>query len=175
MRKLPDPLGTWATNTRAVSPLEALKGLNHACAVVMVTTDKVYANREWISAIGRTIVSAVMIHTARRLLRVGFQLAIQLLWIWSPPEPLSKGCYGAAGNVIGGGDWAVERIVPDAIRALMVGKPIPVRNYMATRPWQHVLNRWVATSCSQASLCQELKIVYNGFQLWLSSRRTAGG
>ena len=44
-----------------------------------------------------------------------------------------------AGNVIGGGDWAEDRIVPDAIRALVSGQPIPVRNPLATRPWQHVL------------------------------------
>jgi len=44
-----------------------------------------------------------------------------------------------AGNVIGGGDWASDRIVPDCIRALQTGRPIPVRNKVATRPWQHVL------------------------------------
>ena len=44
-----------------------------------------------------------------------------------------------AGNVIGGGDWADDRIVPDAMRALIAGKAIPVRNPKATRPWQHVL------------------------------------
>ncbi|MBM5802330.1 MAG: CDP-glucose 4,6-dehydratase, partial [Cyanobacteria bacterium K_DeepCast_35m_m2_023] len=44
-----------------------------------------------------------------------------------------------AGNVIGGGDWAEDRIVPDAMRALAVGRPVPVRNPAATRPWQHVL------------------------------------
>jgi CDP-glucose 4,6-dehydratase len=62
--------------------------------------------------------------------------------VWQElPDSLTRVAIATAraGNVIGGGDWAADRIVPDAIRALAVGQPIPVRNSVATRPWQHVL------------------------------------
>ena len=58
---------------------------------------------------------------------------------FSAPTSLVSLASGRAGNVIGGGDWALDRIVPDCIRSLRRGEPIPVRNKVATRPWQHVL------------------------------------
>ena len=88
--------------------MEALRGLNHACAVVMVTTDKVYANREWDFGYreddrrGHDPYSASKLLSSWRL-----QLAIQLLWIWSPQNPYLRIATARAGNVIGGGDWAV--------------------------------------------------------------------
>ena len=138
-----DPLGTWATNVQgSLHLMEALKGLNHACAVVMVTTDKVYANREW--DFGYREDDRLGGHDPYSASKAAVELAIAS-WRSSfcgsgrHQNPYLRIATARAGNVIGGGDWAVERIVPDAIRALMVGKPIPVRNYMATRPWQHVL------------------------------------
>jgi CDP-glucose 4,6-dehydratase len=58
---------------------------------------------------------------------------------FSGPDSIVKLASGRAGNVIGGGDWALDRIVPDCIRSLHRGEAIPVRNKVATRPWQHVL------------------------------------
>ena len=58
---------------------------------------------------------------------------------FSSPDSSVKLASARAGNVIGGGDWALDRIVPDCIRALERGESIPVRNKIATRPWQHVL------------------------------------
>jgi CDP-glucose 4,6-dehydratase len=64
-----------------------------------------------------------------------------------------------AGNVIGGGDWATDRIVPDIFRALRAGQPIPVRNKLATRPWQHVLEPlsgylWLAANLGKPDLAR---------------------
>jgi CDP-glucose 4,6-dehydratase len=58
---------------------------------------------------------------------------------FSSPDSPVRLASARAGNVIGGGDWALDRIVPDCIRALSAGETIPVRNKIATRPWQHVL------------------------------------
>ena len=142
-RSYRDPLGTWATNVQgSLNLLEALKPLQRPCAVVMVTTDKVYANQEW--DYGYREDDRLGGHDPYSVSKAAAELAIAS---WR-----SSFCGGAvhqnphlaiatarAGNVIGGGDWAEDRIVPDAMRALAAGQPIPVRNPAATRPWQHVL------------------------------------
>ena len=142
-RSYRDPLGTWATNVQgSLNLLEAIKGLNHACAVVMVTTDKVYANREW--DFGYREEDRLGGHDPYSASKAAVELAISS-WRSSfcgsgdHQTPHLRIATARAGNVIGGGDWAAERIMPDVIRALVAGKPIPVRNHIATRPWQHVL------------------------------------
>ena len=134
-----DPVGTYATNVMGtVHVLEAARGIPALRAAVVVTTDKCYENREW-------------------------------PWGYREDEPMgghdpyssSKGCAelvtsayrrsffhdadGAAiasaraGNVVGGGDWAEDRLVPDILRAFDAGEPVLIRNPLSTRPWQHVL------------------------------------
>ena len=142
-RSYQDPLGTWATNVNgSLHVLEALKLLQHQCAVVMVTTDKVYENREW--AYGYRERDCLGGHDPYSASKAGAEIAIAS-WRSSfcgpgaHQNPHLQIATARAGNVIGGGDWAAERIVPDAIRSLVAGAPIPVRNPLATRPWQHVL------------------------------------
>ena len=142
-RSYQDPLGTWATNVNgSLHLLEALKLLQHPCAVVMVTTDKVYENREW--AYGYREPDRLGGHDPYSASKAAAEIAIAS---WRSSF-CGHGDYqtrylriatARAGNVIGGGDWAADRIVPDAIRSLAAGEPIPVRNPLATRPWQHVL------------------------------------
>ena len=134
-----DPVETYATNVMGTLNLfEAVRECESVKAVVNVTTDKCYENNEW-------------------------------LWGYRENEPMggrdpysnSKGCSelittayrqsffnsdstvsiasARAGNVIGGGDWAEDRLVPDALRAFNSGKPLAIRNPLAIRPWQHVL------------------------------------
>lgn len=134
-----DPVGTYGTNVMGtVHVMECVRKTDSVRSVVNVTTDKVYQNREW-------------------------------CWGYRENEPLdgfdpysnSKSCselvthsyvssfFGGkdspavstarAGNVIGGGDFAADRIMPDCIRAVAAGKVIPVRNPWSTRPYQHVL------------------------------------
>jgi len=136
---LDDPVGTYATNVMGtVNVLEAARKCPPVRSIVVVTSDKCYENREW-------------------------------LWGYREDEPMggkdpysnSKGCAelvthayrstyfstdgaprvasGRAGNVIGGGDWARDRLVPDLMRAALSGEPVQVRNPDAVRPWQHVL------------------------------------
>lgn len=138
-----DPLGTWATNVQgSLHLLEALKGLTHPCVVVMVTTDKVYANREWVH--GYREEDRLGGHDPYSASKAAAELAIaswRSSFCGDAPHqtPHLAIATARAGNVIGGGDWAEDRIVPDAMRALSVGEPIAVRQPSATRPWQHVL------------------------------------
>ncbi|MCM2279315.1 MAG: CDP-glucose 4,6-dehydratase [Oligoflexia bacterium] len=134
-----NPIETFATNVMGtVHLLEAARQTPSASSVVIVTSDKCYENREW-------------------------------AWGYRENEPMgghdpyssSKGCaelvtsafrrsYFAdgrpsavasarAGNVVGGGDWSEDRLLPDCVRALQAGKSIDIRNPGSTRPWQHVL------------------------------------
>jgi CDP-glucose 4,6-dehydratase len=142
-RSYHDPLGTWQTNVLgSLCLLEALKPLSHPCAVVMVTTDKVYENREWLYGYRET--DRLGGHDPYSASKAAMELAVSS---WrdsfcgsvSHQTPYLAIATARAGNVIGGGDWAADRIIPDAIRALTVDQPIPIRNPAATRPWQHVL------------------------------------
>ena len=142
-RSYKEPLETWATNVQgSLHLLEALKPLKKSCAVVMVTTDKVYANREW--DYGYRENDRLGGHDPYSASKAAAELAIAS-WRSSfcgggqHQTPYLAIATARAGNVIGGGDWACDRIVPDAMRALGAGKPIEVRNPQGTRPWQHVL------------------------------------
>jgi len=138
-----DPLGTWFTNVNGcLFLMEALRSFNHTISVVIVTTDKVYQNREW--AFGYRELDRLGGHDPYSASKAAAELAIAS---WrssfcggaSPQAPHLRIATARAGNVIGGGDWADDRLVPDAMRALADGQPISVRNPSATRPWQHVL------------------------------------
>lgn len=130
---------TWETNVLGtVHLLEALRRLPDQCAVVMVTTDKCYENREW--SYGYREIDPLGGHDPYSSSKAAAELAIAS-WresFFDAGHPV-RVASARAGNVIGGGDWAEDRIVPDSIRALSRGEPIHVRNPHATRPWQHVL------------------------------------
>ena len=142
-RSYQDPLGTWSTNVLgSLHLLEALKMLNHHCAVVMVTTDKVYENQEWVHGYRET--DRLGGYDPYSASKAAVEIAISS-WRSSfcgsaaHQTPFLKIATARAGNVIGGGDWSHNRILPDAMRALIRGESIPVRNSSATRPWQHVI------------------------------------
>ena len=135
--------------------LEALRNLKKPCAAVLVTTDKCYENREWHYGYreedklgGRDPYSASK--AAAELIIASYRNS----FFQDHPVRIAS---GRAGNVIGGGDWAPDRIVPDCIAALRKKKPIPVRNATATRPWQHVLEPlsgylWLGASLADPEL-----------------------
>jgi CDP-glucose 4,6-dehydratase len=133
-----DPLETWSTNVLGTANLlEACRQPGTVKAVVIITTDKCYENREWV-------------YPYRECDRLGGR----------DPYSASKACTeivaasyrdsflndagiaiatARAGNVIGGGDFAEDRLIPDAVRAFTSNMPLVLRNPSATRPWQHVL------------------------------------
>jgi CDP-glucose 4,6-dehydratase len=122
--------------------LEALRLLDQPCVAVLITTDKVYRNNEWLYGYREN--DPLGGHDPYSSSKAAAELAIAS-WRASycgdlaHQSPYLRIASARAGNVIGGGDWAADRIVPDAIRALERGEPIGVRNPLATRPWQHVL------------------------------------
>lgn len=142
-RSYRDPLETWATNLQgSLHLLQALKALQHKCAVVMVTTDKVYANREW--DYGYREEDRLGGHDPYSASKAAAEIAIAS-WRSSfcgsaaHQTPYLSISTARAGNVIGGGDWSEDRIFPDVMRSLAAGEAVQVRSPESTRPWQHVL------------------------------------
>ncbi len=131
---------TWNTNVMGtIHVLEALKHLTQPCAAVFITTDKCYENREWIYGYRET--DPLGGYDPYSSSKAGAELAIaswRNSFFKTSQIPIGIASV-RAGNVIGGGDWAEDRIVPDAIRSLMQKEAIPVRSPQSTRPWQHVL------------------------------------
>ncbi|MEX3014529.1 CDP-glucose 4,6-dehydratase [Gymnodinialimonas hymeniacidonis] len=134
-----DPLATWQTNVMgSCHVMEAARHLSGLCALVMITTDKVYENREWCYPYRE--VDPLGGHDPYSASKAAMEIAVAS-WRRSflTEDGSLRMASARAGNVIGGGDWASDRIVPDLVRALEEGRALEVRNPKATRPWQHVL------------------------------------
>jgi CDP-glucose 4,6-dehydratase len=139
-----DPGQTWATNVMGtVNLLEALRTLERPCAAVVVTTDKVYAVSAYEHAEDDTIGSGDPYGASKAAVELAVAAWRQAYFPVKPARrgfPLVGLATARSGNVIGGGDWARDRLLPDCVRALARGAPVPVRNPSAIRPWQHVLD-----------------------------------
>ena len=142
-RSYQQPLETLQTNVLGTAHLlEAIRAAGRPCAVVVVTSDKCYENRERLD--GYREDEAMGGHDVYSMSKGAAELVVAS-WRRSFFHPARLAQHGVAlataraGNVVGGGDWARDRIVPDAIAALAAGRPIPVRNPHGVRPWQHVL------------------------------------
>ena len=146
-----DPVGTFGTNALGtVHLLDAVRELELSCDVVIITSDKCYENSEWPYAYrendrlgGDDVYS--MSKAAAELVAAAWYRSFFLT-----NAKLGHVVTARAGNVIGGGDFAEHRILPDCARALAAGRKIEVRNPSALRPWQHVLDclsgyLWLAT------------------------------
>jgi CDP-glucose 4,6-dehydratase len=137
------PLETLDVNVLGTAHLlEAVRLAGRPCAAVVVTSDKCYENRERLH--GYREDEALGGHDVYSMSKGAAEL-VTASWRRSffPPARLAEHgvavASARAGNVVGGGDWAADRIVPDCVRALAAGVPVPVRNPGAVRPWQHVL------------------------------------
>ena len=133
-----DPLITFQTNLMGtVNLLDAIRLNNSARIVVMVTTDKVYQNNEWVwpyrenDPLGgydpysaSKAASEIVIDSWRRSFFLDMSIALASV---------------RAGNVIGGGDWSHERLIPDALRSWQAGLTLKIRRPQSIRPWQHVV------------------------------------
>jgi CDP-glucose 4,6-dehydratase len=138
-----EPVETYSTNVMGtVYLLEAVRGADSVKAVVNVTSDKCYENREW--AWGYRENEAMGGHDPYSNSKGCAELvtAAYRNSYFHPEKYKEHGvalATGRAGNVIGGGDWANDRLIPDIMRALTQGKPVNIRNPLSIRPWQHVL------------------------------------
>ncbi|ALI99756.1 CDP-glucose 4,6-dehydratase [Rufibacter tibetensis] len=122
--------------------LDALKKLQKPCSVVLITTDKVYENKEWVYPYRETdrLGGYDPYSASKACAELVINSYTQSFFNPAAYEQHQKAIASArAGNVIGGGDWAKDRIIPDIVRALRNSIPISVRNPNAVRPWQHVL------------------------------------
>lgn len=139
-----DPIDNWSSNVMGTAHvLEACRQSKSVRAVVAITTDKVYANFEWPWGYrendrlgGHDPYSASK--AACELLIDSYRNAFFSHENLSHSRPLLLASV-RAGNVIGGGDWSEDRLIPDLVRSVAQGKPLIIRSPHATRPWQHVL------------------------------------
>lgn len=132
------PIETYEVNVMGTANLlESLRTADWPCAVVVVTSDKCYENREWIYGYRESDpLGGHDPYSSSKAMAELMTAAYRNSFFKGHPVKIAS---ARAGNVIGGGDWATDRIVPDCIRALQQKRSIPVRNRRATRPWQHVL------------------------------------
>jgi CDP-glucose 4,6-dehydratase len=142
-RSYADPLSTYMTNVMGTAHvLEAARKSPSVRAVVCVTTDKCYENREWVWPYRET--DALGGHDPYSSSKACAEIvsAAYRSSFFSVERPRGEQIALAtarAGNVIGGGDWSEDRLIPDLIRGFQRGEPVRIRRPQAIRPWQHVL------------------------------------
>lgn len=134
-----DPLGTFATNVSGTANvLEAARQTPSLKAVVVVTTDKVYENREWLHPYRETDpLGGYDPYSASKAAAEIVTASYRSSYFGTPDT--ARIATARAGNVIGGGDWAKDRLIPDCLGAFAAGNPVRLRYPHSVRPWQHVL------------------------------------
>lgn len=150
------PVETFDTNIMGtINLLDAVRCEHRACSVVVVSSDKCYENLEW--AYGYRENDRLGGHDPYSASKAAMELAVaSYRSSYFASHPGVRVATARAGNVMGGGDWSTDRIVPDAIRAFQAGTTLTVRNPDAVRPWQHVIEPL-------------------GGYLWLGARLSASG
>lgn len=134
-----DPVETISTNViGTMNVLDALRVVEHPCVAVLITSDKCYENVEWIWGYRETdrLGGKDVYSGSKAAAELVIRSYVHSFFDNGHPVRLAV---GRAGNVIGGGDWARNRIVVDCILAWSEGRPVEIRNPNSTRPWQHVL------------------------------------
>jgi CDP-glucose 4,6-dehydratase len=134
-----DPLLTYQTNLLGtLNLLEALRKLKKSCVTLLITSDKCYKNVEWVWGYRETdqLGGTDPYSASKGAVELAIHSHIKSFF---PDDGMVSIGVARAGNVIGGGDWASERLVPDCVRSWVAGNVAILRNPKATRPWQHVL------------------------------------
>lgn len=134
-----DPKATFDTNVAgAVNLLEAVRRSESVRVLVFVTSDKCYRNSHWEWGYRET--DPLGGSDPYSASKAAAEIVFQSYWeSFLRPAGRMRAASARAGNVIGGGDWARDRLIPDCIRAVQSGEPVRIRYPAATRPWQHVL------------------------------------
>jgi CDP-glucose 4,6-dehydratase len=153
-----DPLATYSTNVMGTANvLEAARHSPGMRAIVAVTTDKCYENREWDWPYRETDTLGGFDPYSNSKACAELVVSAYRNSFFHPAKYGQHGVTIAsvrAGNVIGGGDWAEDRLVPDIIRAFISDRPVRIRNPKAIRPWQHVLEPLRGYIAVAESLCE---------------------
>lgn len=159
LRSYKEPVETLAANVMGTAHvLDALRQCPSVRAAVVITSDKCYENREWVWGYRETdAMGGYDPYSASKgcaeLVAASFRQSF-----FNPADYDTHKVGMAtvrAGNVIGGGDWAEDRLIPDLVRGLIAGNPVPIRNPHAIRPWQHVLEPLSGYLCVARRLIQE--------------------
>lgn len=154
-----DPVGTYSTNVMgSLNLLEAVRQVGGVRACVLVTTDKVYANREWLWPYREN--ESLGGHDPYSSSKACCELMAESFVASFFPRDQYAGhglavATARAGNVLGGGDFAAERLIPDSFKAWSDGKPVTLRYPQAVRPWQHVLEPLAGYLQLAEALCEE--------------------
>lgn len=134
-----EPLNTWSTNViGSANILEACKYCKNVKAVVVISSDKCYKNQEW--AWGYRENDPLGGHDPYSASKAALELLVESYrksFFYDDDSPLIASA--RAGNVIGGGDWSIDRLIPDLVRSLEHHLPVEIRSPQSVRPWQHVL------------------------------------
>jgi CDP-glucose 4,6-dehydratase len=134
------PIQTMMTNAMgSANILSASRVLNKKVAVIMITSDKAYDNVEWVWGYRETdrLGGKDPYSASKGMAEIAIRSYIESFF--NKPNSNVRIGIARAGNVIGGGDWAIDRIVPDCMEAWANGETVDIRSPYATRPWQHVL------------------------------------
>jgi len=136
-----NPTATFMSNVMGTAHLlDAARGCDATRAIVAITTDKVYQNREWIHPYRENDpLGGHDPYSASKAAAEMVTAAYRASFFEGPAGHPARIATARAGNVIGGGDWALDRIVPDCLRAFSSHQPVHIRFPNAVRPWQHVL------------------------------------
>lgn len=139
-RSYSNPLESWSTNVMGTANLlESCRQCGSIQAILIITTDKVYENREW--AWGYREIERLGGRDPYSASKSACEMVVnsyRLSFFNQPNSPLLASA--RAGNVIGGGDWCEDRLIPDIIRATIHNSSVIIRAPKSTRPWQHVLD-----------------------------------
>ena len=142
-RSYADPLGTFAVNILGTAHvLEAVREVPSVKAIVCVTTDKCYENKEWVWPYRETDALGGYDPYSSSKACAELVTAAYRNSFWSGDSNRTSRVAVAtarAGNVIGGGDWSEDRLIPDLVRGFVSGDPVRIRRPQSIRPWQHVL------------------------------------
>ncbi len=135
-----NPVETYSTNVMGtVHVLESSRSIESVRATVVVTTDKCYENKEWLWSYRENEPMGGFDPYSNSKGCAELVTSAYRQSYFSGPDSPNKVASARAGNVIGGGDWSKDRLIPDAIKAFEANLPLMIRNPLATRPWQHVL------------------------------------
>lgn len=136
-----NPVETYSTNVMGtVHVLESIRSINSVRATVVVTTDKCYENKEWIWGYRENeSMGGYDPYSSSKGCAELVTSAYRKSFFSGTKLNITNIATARAGNVIGGGDWSEDRLIPDAIKAFNANEVLLIRNPMSTRPWQHVL------------------------------------
>ena len=154
-----DPINTWETNTvGTLNVLESLREIKKNCVTVIITSDKCYNNLEIKKGYTETDILGGKDPYSASKAAAEILIRSHVMSFFSKENDRIRIASARAGNVIGGGDWSHDRVIPDCVRSWSLNKSVKIRNPNSTRPWQHVLEAISGYLCLAALLYDQPKL-----------------